>query len=83
MVQKADFNPLSEVGLLKDYSKEPIRMHFNPLNEVLFKKEHLHFTIDSLGRQGPFLHTPANPSKNKMLLCKLDGLDEIAKRPNR
>jgi hypothetical protein len=39
MVQKADFNPLSEVGLLKDYSKEPIRMHFNPLNEVFFKKD--------------------------------------------
>jgi hypothetical protein len=55
---------------------------FNPLNEVSLLKEHLHFTIDSLGLQGPFLHTPANPSKNKLLLCKLDRLDEIVKRPN-
>jgi hypothetical protein len=39
MVQKVNFNPLSEVGLLKDYSKEPIRMHSNPLNEALFKKK--------------------------------------------
>jgi hypothetical protein len=83
MVQKPDFNPLSEVGLLKDYSKEPIQMHFNPLNEAFFQKEHLHFAIDSLGRQGAFLHTPATPAKNKLLLCKLDGLDEITKRPNR
>ena len=61
---------------------EACRAHFYPLNEAIFKKEHLHFTIDSLGRQGAVLHTPANPSKNKILLCKLDGLDEIVKRPN-
>jgi hypothetical protein len=54
---------------------------FNPLNEAHFLKEHLHFTIDFLGRQGAVLHTPANPVKNKLLLCKLDGFDEIVKCP--
>jgi hypothetical protein len=63
------FNPLNEVSLLKDGLFGNLKYHpsfcFNPLNEVSLLKEHLHFTIDSLGRQGAFLHTPATPAKIK------------------
>jgi hypothetical protein len=81
------FNPLNEAffqkGLVLPLSVLSIFVTcFNPLNEAFFQKEHLHFTIDSLGRQGAFLHTPATPAKNKLLLCKLDGLNKNVKRSN-
>lgn len=55
--------------------------YFYPLSEDILLKEHLHFTIDSLRQQGAVL-LPTNPAKNKLLLCKLDVLNKIVKRPN-
>jgi hypothetical protein len=81
------FNPLNEAffqtGKKPNLPATKIEKCFNPLNEATSQKEHLHFTIDFLGQQGAFLHTPANLAKNKLLLCKLDGLTKIIKRPNR
>jgi hypothetical protein len=80
------FNPLDEVIFKKAFHYSTYSKYircFNPLDEVIFKKEHLHFTIDFLGRQGAVLHTPATPSENKLLLCKLDRMNKIVKRPNR